>query len=62
MDMDELISMSQGMKVIGKNEAWARRELKANRVKGEKIGRDWWMYKTEVKRLAREYPVTLVVV
>jgi len=58
MDLDELMPMSRGMKVINRSEAWARRELKAKRVAGEKIGRDWWMYKTEVKRLSELYPVT----
>jgi len=57
MDLDKLIPMSRGMKVINRNEAWARRELQAKRIGGEKIGRDWWMYKTEVKRLSELYPV-----
>ncbi len=62
MEVSELVRLSRGAKTIDRTEAQLRRDIISGKVKGQKLGRDWFLPTDEVKRLSELYPVTPVAV
>lgn len=58
MDLENLVSIPKAAKKMDLAEHMIRRRLINGRIKGEKIGRDWYVYLDEVRRLEQEHPVT----
>jgi hypothetical protein len=58
MDLNNLVSIPRASKTTDRAEHWIRRRLINGQIRGEKIGRDWYLYSEEVQRLEQEFPVT----
>jgi excisionase family DNA binding protein len=58
--MEGLISVVEASKQLAIGEETLRRGLRSGRVKGQKLGRDWFLSLDEVDRLAAEYPLESV--
>jgi excisionase family DNA binding protein len=58
--MEGLISVVEASKQLAIGEEALRRRLRSGRVKGQKLGRDWFLPLDEVDRLAAEYPLESV--
>lgn len=53
----DLISLTLAAKRINLGEPAIRKGLHQGKIRGQKMGRDWYIPADEVERLAREYPL-----
>lgn len=57
MVQSELIPVTRAAKRTALGEPAIRRRLRAGQIRGQKLGRDWFVAAAEVERLAVEYPL-----
>jgi hypothetical protein len=62
MDPMDLIPIPLAAKRILKSETTLRRGVQTGQIKGMRLGREWFIPRVEVDRLAAEYPVAPVAV
>ena len=56
-NLDEIVPFNTASKRTNLPDHTLRRGLIAGRIKGMKIGRDWFVYTEEADRLAAEFPI-----
>ncbi len=56
-NLNELVPLNVASKRTNLGDHTLRRGLIQGRIKGRKIGRDWFIYADEVNRLAAEFPI-----
>ncbi len=57
VNLDELVPLNAASKRTNMPDHTLRRGLIAGRIRGKKIGRDWFVFSDEANRLADEFPI-----
>lgn len=60
MEIETLVPLATAAKHTNLSEPRIRRGLKSGEIKGFKVARDWVLSPDEVKRLATEYPLSVM--
>lgn len=53
--MEGYISTARAAEVLGSDVSYVRRLLRAKRIRGEKVGRDWLVEEKSAEEYAKEY-------